>query len=119
MMVSVQRRLIALLMSLMMLALSIPANADELLDDQINTRPTGLAMATDAVLVRPMGIVLTVAGAGLFVISLPFTLLSGSVGEAGKTLVGHPAHTTFMRCLGCTATQDEWRHQQVAEESSN
>jgi hypothetical protein len=59
-------------------------------------------MAGDLVIARPIGIVMTVAGTAAFVISLPFTLLAGSVGEAADALMIGPAKTTFVRCLGCT-----------------
>ncbi len=61
-------------------------------------------MAGDLVVARPIGIVMTVAGAAAFVVSLPFTLLAGSTGEAAETLMIGPARTTFVRCLGCTNT---------------
>ena len=44
---------------------------------------------------------MTAVGAAAFVVSLPFTLLAGSVSESAETLVLGPAETTFMRCLGC------------------
>ncbi len=56
----------------------------------------------DLVIARPIGIVMTAAGTAAFVISLPFTLLAGSTGEAAETLMIGPARTTFVRCLGCT-----------------
>ena len=59
-------------------------------------------MAGDLVIARPIGLVMTAAGAAAFVISLPFTLLAGSTGEAAETLMIGPAKTTFVRCLGCT-----------------
>jgi len=63
-------------------------------------RPSADAMAVDAVVVRPVGLVTTVLGAAVFVVSLPFTAASGSVAEAGDTLVGDPARYTFKRRLG-------------------
>jgi hypothetical protein len=66
--------------------------------------PSALAMVSDAVLVRPLGLVFTVIGAAVFVVTLPFSALGGNVGQAGKTLVGGPFETTFVRCLGCTKT---------------
>jgi len=68
----------------------------------VTDRPTGLEMAGDVLLVRPLTFGATVLGAGLFVISLPFSALGGNVGEAGSTLVATPFKATFMRCLGCT-----------------
>jgi hypothetical protein len=76
-----------------------------LAQDQIGQEdPSALAMVSDAVLVRPMGLVFTVIGAAVFVVTLPFSALGGNVGQAGKTLVGGPFETTFIRCLGCTKT---------------
>jgi hypothetical protein len=57
-------------------------------------------MVADALLVRPLGIVAIVLGAGLFIISLPFSLLGQNVGEAGSKLVVDPATFTFVRPLG-------------------
>ena len=57
-------------------------------------------MVADALLVRPLGLVAIILGAGLFVISLPFSLLGRNVGEAGTKLVVDPAKFTFVRPLG-------------------
>lgn len=62
--------------------------------------PSGEAMAVDVLFVRPAGLVATVVGTGLFVVSLPFTILGGNVDEAGRNLVLKPAKTTFIRPLG-------------------
>lgn len=63
--------------------------------------PSMLAMTGDLLVARPVGLVATVAGAAVFLVSLPFTLAGGNVAEAGETLVIGPARTTFVRCLGC------------------
>ena len=57
----------------------------------------------DAVVARPLGIVATGAGAVVWGVSLPFSLLGGNAGEAADSLVGGPARETFVRCLGCRA----------------
>ena len=57
-------------------------------------------MVVDAILVRPLGLVAIVLGAGIYVISLPFSLLGHNVGEAGSMLVVAPAKFTFSRPLG-------------------
>lgn len=57
-------------------------------------------MAADAVLVRPLGIVATVLGGALFVVSLPFSALGGNTKEAADRLVVDPAKFTFARPLG-------------------
>lgn len=113
-MVSIQHRLIALFMSLMLGLAAVPASAEELLDDQINNRPTAIAMTGDAILARPLLLAGTLVGTGLFVATLPFSALGGNVKEAADTLVVGIAKTTFLRCLGCTETQDKWKHAQTA-----
>ena len=57
-------------------------------------------MVADALIVRPLGIVATILGAGLFLISLPFSALGKNVSEAGQKLVVAPAKFTFTRPLG-------------------
>ncbi len=57
-------------------------------------------MVADALIVRPLGIIATILGAGLFVISLPFSALGKNVKEAGEKLVVAPAKFTFTRPLG-------------------
>lgn len=64
--------------------------------------PAAYAMVADAVIARPMLLAATVVGTGVFVLTLPFTLASGSVGKAGKALVVEPGEATFVRCLGCS-----------------
>ena len=89
------RQVLALFLSLL---LSLPmAWAQGSVDED----PNAFAMAGDLVVARPIGLVMTVAGAAAFVISLPFTLLSGSVGESAEKLVMGPGEATFVRCLGC------------------
>jgi hypothetical protein len=58
-------------------------------------------MMADAVVARPVGVVITVLGAAAFVVSLPFSLLGGNVDEAADKLVMGPVRETFVRCLGC------------------
>ncbi len=70
--------------------------------ENVTARPSGLEMAADAIIVRPLTFVATVLGAGLFVVSLPFSALGGNAGEAGEALVVTPFKSTFLRCLGCS-----------------
>jgi hypothetical protein len=64
--------------------------------------PSALAMATDALIVRPVLLVTTIVGSAVYLVSLPFSLLGGNSAEAGEVLVAGPAKATFTRCLGCT-----------------
>jgi len=61
----------------------------------------------DAVVARPLGLVTTVVGTGVFVATIPFTVGSGDLGRAGRALVVNPAGWTFVRPLGKSAPQFE------------
>lgn len=64
------------------------------------TPPGAAAMGVDVVLVRPLSLVATTLGTGLFVVSLPFSALGLNTDEAAGRLVGEPAKFTFLRPLG-------------------
>jgi len=66
----------------------------------VDAKPTGAEMLADFVLVRPLMLVSTVLTTATFVVSLPFSLLGGNVGDAAKSLVVEPAKYTFVRPLG-------------------
>jgi hypothetical protein len=61
-------------------------------------------MVGDLLVARPVGLVMTVGGAAVWLVSLPFTLLAGHTAEAAETLIVGPGESTFMRCLGCRNT---------------
>lgn len=121
MMEFIQRRLLALVVSVAVGAASLPAYAGELTADDIgvNERPSAAAMVGDALIGRPMLLALTVGGTALYVITLPFSALGGNAGDAAKLLVVGPAKSTFMRCLGCTDSQDKWKHQNAANAAAD
>jgi hypothetical protein len=60
----------------------------------------GTDMVVDALVVRPVGLVSVVLGTAVTIISLPFTLPSGSVGAAAQAMIVEPAEYTFNRSLG-------------------
>jgi hypothetical protein len=74
-----------------------PALAQEYFESE---EPGGGAMTYDLVVVRPLGIIATLAGSVIFVVSLPFSLLGDNVDTAGEKLVKAPARFTFKRPLG-------------------
>lgn len=78
---------------------AMTAQADD--RDGIDSTPSAAAMAFDFLLVRPLGLVATVAGTGLFILQLPFDVVmkDGAAGPAQK-LVVDPAKFTFRRPLG-------------------
>lgn len=61
---------------------------------------TGEKMVFDAIVLRPAGLITTVAGSAIYTISLPFSLLGGNEKEARENLVKNPARYTFKRPLG-------------------
>ncbi|MFT5351564.1 MAG: hypothetical protein ACI9MF_002387 [Gammaproteobacteria bacterium] len=68
--------------------------------DGCSTSASAEKMAADVIFIRPLGLVGTAVGSVVYVVSLPFTLLGGNAGEAGKKLVVEPASYTFARPLG-------------------
>lgn len=65
-----------------------------------NGEPSAGAIVFDVILVRPLGLATFALGTGFFVVSLPFTVLSGSVGTAAKKLIAEPLAFTFTRPVG-------------------
>ena len=62
--------------------------------------PDMTSKVVDAALLRPLGGLSTVAGAGFFVVSLPITIAVEQVGTAREVLVETPYENTFERPLG-------------------
>jgi hypothetical protein len=58
------------------------------------------AMIVDGLLLRPGGIVATVVGTVVFVVTLPFSIPTRSVDRAAQKLIVDPARYTFVRPLG-------------------
>jgi hypothetical protein len=93
--VRVRRATVVLMVSCLLLPQMLWA------EEAIDESPNEWAMAGDLLVARPIGVALTVGGAAVWLVSLPFTLLAGNASEAAGTLIGGPVETTFMRCLGC------------------
>jgi hypothetical protein len=58
------------------------------------------AIIADGLLLRPGGIIATVLGTAVFVITLPFSIPTKSVDTAAQRLIVDPARYTFVRPLG-------------------
>jgi len=58
------------------------------------------AMVADVVIARPVGLVATIVGSAVYVVSLPFSLLGGNEKQAREKLVEDPSKFTFKRGLG-------------------
>lgn len=69
--------------------------------EPINESPSAGAMIADAVVARPLYFALSQAGAAVYTVTLPFTLLGGNADQAAETLVVTPLQGAFVRCLGC------------------
>ncbi|MGQ0620963.1 MAG: hypothetical protein ACT4QA_13735 [Panacagrimonas sp.] len=84
----------------LLIAVSGLASADEYRDSADDT-PSAGAMAFDLVIVRPLALVATVLGTGLFVLQLPLSLIQGEPPmDPARSLVIEPAQFTFQRPLG-------------------
>jgi len=68
--------------------------------EQLPKDRAGGDMFLDAVFARPMGLIAIVAGSVGFVVALPFTIFSGSVGSSADAMVKKPIDYTFKRPLG-------------------
>lgn len=67
---------------------------------ETDSQISAAAMAGDAVVGRPLGLVSLVLGFAVFIVSSPFSALGGNIGDAWGTLVVNPAKFTFARPLG-------------------
>ena len=62
--------------------------------------PSPAVMAADAIIARPLGLATTIAGVGVFLVTLPVSIPSQSTGEAAWGMLGRPGGWTFVRPLG-------------------
>ncbi len=88
------------LTTMVCLFFSIPlTSAQSSMEPQIPERSGG-AMVADIFLLRPAGLIATAFGLAAFIISLPFSLPTGTTGTAAQKLIVDPAKYTFVRPLG-------------------
>jgi hypothetical protein len=71
----------------------------------IDNEPDGSIIVLDVLIARPLGLASIALGTGIFIISLPFTLPTGTVGTAADKLVADPFRFTFTRPVGEIQTQ--------------
>ena len=102
MMKNSHRKLISYLMAVALacgsLSMATSASAGETYD--FNSKPNTGEILIDLLVMRPLMLVGTVAGAAAFIVSIPFSALGGNVPETAQTLVVEPAQYTFLRPLG-------------------
>lgn len=97
-------RVTAAMLALCMGLLTMPASAANVSGNpeyEVEA-PHAYSIVADVVIARPLLIAATVIGAGLFVVTLPFTAMGGGIGRTGHALVVEPGKAAFVRCLGCT-----------------
>lgn len=58
------------------------------------------SVTADVLLARPIGLIGTVAGAGAWIATSPFTFVTGSAKDSADVLFWTPANYTFKRGLG-------------------
>ena len=58
------------------------------------------AVTADLLVVRPIALIGTVAGAGFWLVTSPFTFINGTAANSYDQLVKTPADYTFKRPLG-------------------
>lgn len=92
--VSIRKMVLAAGLALFSVLPLSPALADS------GTGDKGVDMMLDLLILRPLGLLATGVGSVALVVSLPFTLPSGSVGETACELVQEPFSYTFTRRLG-------------------
>ncbi|HEX4895149.1 MAG TPA: hypothetical protein VFV11_02325 [Solimonas sp.] len=69
--------------------------------DAIDNSPSAAAMAFDLLIVRPLGLVATVGGVGLFILNFPLSIVQGEPPiEPAKKFIIEPGRFTFSRPLG-------------------
>jgi hypothetical protein len=96
------RKPVNIVVASLMLALSSVSGAET-----IEESPSAGAMVADAVFARPLYFVMSQAGALIYGVTLPFTLLGGNADEAAETFVVTPLQAAFVRCLGCGKIPNE------------
>ncbi|WP_373500228.1 hypothetical protein [Desulfococcus sp.] len=94
-----QQTLILILIAALMV---VPFGSSALAEDTFTEteETTGGQMAVDLLLMRPAGIAATLVGSVVFVLALPFTLISGDTQHSLDKLIKEPGKYTFDRPLG-------------------
>ena len=98
------KKTLAVVLSVM-LAVCFTAPAFAAWEDEEDEGPN---MMADALFLRPFGMASTLLGAGFFIITLPFTAITGSTDKAAEKLISKPARFTFNRPLGGSTSEENW-----------
>ena len=76
------------------------APTEEIEDGPIKQDPNPMNVATDVLLLRPLGLIMIPVTAIVYVIGYPFAKASGSEDEAYQATIGNTIAYTFDRPLG-------------------
>jgi len=85
------KKITAFILVLAFLVVSVPVFAGTENDGPI---------AGDMIFARPLGIVSIIGGAALWVVSLPFAVITGSLPATTETLISNPVKYTLARPVG-------------------
>jgi hypothetical protein len=96
----VKKLKMALVLTLAAVLVAVPFGTVLAQDDPYTKDRDPGAMTADLVFSRPLGLAAIVAGAAVFVVSIPFSALGGNTEQAYQKLVADPAAYTFRRPLG-------------------
>ena len=94
------RKLLSYILAFTLALSSIMLSSNVAAYERLQEETTAGTMLADTFMVRPFMLVSTIVGTVAYIVTLPFSLLGGNAGEAGKTLVVEPAKYTFVRPLG-------------------
>jgi hypothetical protein len=85
------KKITAVILVLAFLMVSVPVFAGTEKDADI---------AGDAIFARPLGIASIIGGAALWVVTLPFAVITGSLSATTETLISNPVKYTLARPVG-------------------
>lgn len=91
-----KKTLCALIAAITLFASIIPAQAASMHDEE----PSSTAIVFDVLFTRPLGIVAAAVGTAVFIVGLPFTIPTRSVGMTADKLIADPIRFTFKRPVG-------------------
>lgn len=87
------KKLVLSLVILTVVCIAAPASGSDMGGEDV-------AVVADILLVRPVGLAAVVIGSAVFIVALPFSIPSGSVGLTAHVLIVEPFNYTFLRPIG-------------------
>jgi len=90
-----------LILCIAILATVTPVIAEQPDESYHRYTPSAEEMIVDGLIYRPLSLAGTIIGTGLYIVTLPFSLMGDNEDQARERLITAPADSTFNRCLGC------------------